>query len=346
MAQEIDLVFDALQNTEQGKRIDNHKVVIRCPICGEGTKKHSHGHCYIGMINDGPPLVYHCFISECSGVVTPQFLADVGIEDDSLNNILNIFNKSYSKMSREARKIVYVNKKIENTIVPDILDSPINQAKRYYLSKRIGINFSYNDMKSLRVICSLKDFLSVNNLKPNEKNRFYINTIDRDYIGFLANGNDFIIFRDVTNKNKLRYVKYDIYNSFKSSNIVYTIPGTKCDMFAPSVELNVAEGTFDVLGIFCNVKNFERNNAIYAACCGSGYLNTIRYFIRMGFIGNLVVNIFSDRDKDLSYYSRKLDLFNKIKPWVKQINIFYNESSKDFGVPKSEISISKVPQYY
>lgn len=342
MAQDIELVLDALQNTELGKRIDSHKVVIRCPICGEGSKRRSHGHCYIGMVNDGPPLLYHCFIGECSGIVTPEFLRDVGIEDESLNTILNLFNKSYSKINREARKIIFNNKKKANTVIPDIEDCDNSQVKLQYLSQRLGIRFSYENAKSLKIIFSLKKFLEVNELRPNVKNKFYINTIDRDYIGFLSIGNDFIIFRDITNKNKLRYVKYNIYNSIESSNILYNLPGVRCDMFASDVDLNVAEGPFDVLGIFCNVKNFQRENSIYAACCGSGYTNTIKYFIKMGFIGNLNVNIFSDRDKDPTYYSRKLDLFNKIGPWVKSINIFYNEKSKDFGVPKSLIETSKI----
>ncbi len=341
MAQDIEMVLDALQNTELGKRIDPHRVVIRCPICGEGSKRRNHGHCYIGMPNDGPPLLYHCFISECSGIVTPEFLREVGIEDEVLNNTLNIFNKSYSKMSKEARRIVYNNKKKENTIIPDIEDTNNNRRKLFYISTRLGIRFSYDNIKSLKIIFSLKDFLRVNDLKPNEKNKFYINLIDSDYLGFISTTNDFIIFRDITNKNKLRYVKYDIYNTYQSSNIIYNLPGVKCDMFASNVELNVSEGTFDTLGIFCNVKKFNRTNAIYAACCGSGYLNTIKYFIKMGFIGNLDVNIYSDQDKDIDYYKRNLKLFDKIGPWVNSINIFYNSKSKDFGVSKDDIEITK-----
>ena len=63
----------------------------------------------------------------------------------------------------------------------------------------------------------------------------------------------------IGNLNSIAFNDSETYKEL-TLRIVYTIPGTKCDMFAPSVELNVAEGTFDVLGIFCNVKNFERNN--------------------------------------------------------------------------------------
>lgn len=342
----IKLVLDALSKTELGKRIDDTKVVIRCPICGEGSKHRTHGHCYIGMPNDGPPLLYHCFINECSGIVTPNFLRDAGVFDTELESILNVFNKSTSHLSREARKIIYIKNKITDIKVPKIKDNPYNQKKLNYLRSRIGINFSYENARSLKIIFSIKDFLELNDLRPNEKNKWYINTIDKDYIGFLSVGNDYIVFRDasgIKSDKRLRYVKYDIFGSVDNSSIIYNLPGVQCDAFAKEVVLNVAEGPFDVLGIFCNVHGFNRVNHIYAACCGSGYMNTIKYFIKMGFIGNLVVNIYSDDDKKPYYYAK---VYSELSPWVKSINVIYNKKSKDFGVRKTEIEISKVSNKY
>lgn len=79
---EILKVFDELQNTYLGKRLDDYKVVVKCPICGEGGKQRNHGHCYVGLIDNHPPLVYHCFINECSGVVNSDFLRNIGIDDN------------------------------------------------------------------------------------------------------------------------------------------------------------------------------------------------------------------------------------------------------------------------
>lgn len=340
MDEDIVYVLDALQRTPMGKRIDKYKVVVKCPICGEGNKKHDHGHCYVGLINGKPPLVYHCFIGECSGVVTPNFLRDMDIFDNELEGILNIFNKSHTYLNKEERKIYFVKKKKENIIIPDIPDNDSNRYKLDYLRKRLMVNFSYEHAKMFRCIFSLKDFLEANDISPNVKRyKSFLKVVNNDYLGFLSTQNDYIIFRNTKNNDNLRYLKYDIFNSDNTANIIYTVPGTRCDMFAEEVNLNICEGTFDALGLFCHVLKGNKENNIYAACCGSGYINAIKYFIRLGFIGNLNVNIYSDSDKDPTYYKKT---YYEIKPWVNSINIFYNKLSKDYGVPRKDISIERI----
>ena len=338
---DIKLVFDALRETELAKRINDYNVVVKCPICGEGHKKHDHGHCYIGLINNHPPVVYHCFIGECSGIVTPEFLHSMDIFDSELDNILNIFNKSYDKLSKESRKIYLIQKKKDNLVIPDILDYQNNINKLYYLQNRMKINFSLENCKNLRMVFSLYDFLEANNIKPNIRRykKRILNIVDNDYIGFLANNNSHIVFRNTKNNDNLRYLKYEIFDEIPQGSIIYTIPNTKCDIFSEDINLNIAEGTFDILGVYNSIYRGNKINNIYAACCGSGYLNTIRYFIKMGFIGNLNVNIYSDKDKDPAFYKKT---YMNIKPWVKSINIFYNELSKDYGVPKDEIEVSQI----
>ena len=338
---DIKLVFDALRETELAKRINDYNVVVKCPICGEGHKKHDHGHCYIGLINNHPPVVYHCFIGECSGIVTPEFLHSMDIFDSELDNILNIFNKSYDKLSKESRKIYLVQKKKDNLVIPDILNYQNNINKLYYLQNRMKINFSLENCKNLRMVFSLYDFLEANDIKPNIRRykKRILNIVDNDYIGFLANNNSHIVFRNTKNNDNLRYLKYEIFDEIPQGSIIYTIPNTKCDIFSEDINLNIAEGTFDILGVYNSIYRGNKINNIYAACCGSGYLNTIRYFIKMGFIGNLNVNIYSDKDKDPAFYKKT---YMNIKPWVKSINIFYNELSKDYGVPKDEIEVSQI----
>ena len=163
--------------------------------------------------------------------------------------------------------------------------------------------------------------------------------VNNDYLGFLAANNSHIVFRNIRDNKNLRYLKYEIFDEPSLGNIIYNIPGTRCDIFSDDVNLHVAEGTFDILGVYNSICHGNKINNIYSACCGSGYLNTIRYFIKLGFIGNLNVNIYSDKDKDPTFYKKT---YLNIKPWVKSINIYYNELSKDYGVPKDEIEISKI----
>jgi len=347
MDTDINLVFDALQNTYQGKRIDEHKVVVRCPICNENNKQHSHSHCYVGLINDNPPLVYHCFMNECSGVVTPQFLRDMGIFDNELDVILNNFNRARMSYSDYAEKKIYmVAKKKENINIPEIEDNSNNEYKLNYLRQRLGVKFSYENAKSLKIIFSLKDFLEENNIEPNRKYGKYLKDLNNDYLGFLTADRSFLVMRNTRQTKGLRYVKYDIFGSMDNKEIVYIVPGTTADLFSDSVDLNIAEGPFDALGIFCHINKYKRENQIYAACCGSGYINAIKYFLRMGFVANLNVNLYSDSDKELSYY-RKIGLMKEIRPWVNDITIYYNTLSKDYGVPRAQIELKKaVKRFY
>ena len=338
MNSDIKLVFDALEHTELGKRVEDYKVIVKCPVCGEGTKRHNHSHCYIGLINNGPPVVYHCFMNECSGVVNPNFLHDMGIFDNELDTILNVFNRSVSKLDTLERKIYMVNKKKTNMSIPEILDSAVSESKLTYMRNRLGVKFSYENLAKLKIIFSLSDFLEINKIQPNMKYKRFLRTLNDEYIGFLSVNNDYIVFRNTLPNKNLRYVKYDIFNTMDTTNIIYSVPGMSCDLFANEVNLNICEGTFDALGVFCHVKKYDRLNNIYAACCGSGYLNAIKYFLKLGFIGNLIVNIYSDDDKDIRYYD---SVYGQIEPWVKQINIYYNELGKDYGVPGKFIQVTK-----
>lgn len=337
---DIKLVFDALEHTELGKRVEACKVIVKCPVCGEGTKKHNHSHCYVGLINNGPPVVFHCFMNECSGVVNPNFLHDMGIFDNELDTILNIFNRSVSNLDTISRKIYMINKKKEHMSIPKIVDNGNSMHKLMYMQNRLGVKFSYENLESLKVVFSLKDFLEVNDIKPNMKYKGFNKVINNDYVGFLSSNNDYIVFRNTLLNDNLRYVKYDLFNSMDTGNIIYNVPGMQCDLFADEVNLNICEGTFDALGLFCHVKKYDKVNNIYAACCGSGYLNAIKYFLKLGFIDNLRVNIYSDSDKDLKYY-RKIKIYEQIEPWVKSIDIYYNELGKDYGVPAKYIKVTK-----
>jgi hypothetical protein len=341
--EDIKLVLDAMEHTHLGKRISDYKVVVKCPICGEGSKHHDHAHCYVGMINNGPPLVYHCFMNECSGVVTPEFLRSLDIYDNELENILNIFNKSYSKNNAAERRIHYVKKKKENIIIPEIKDNDLNQMKLHYMQYRLGVRFKYEHLQKFHIIFSLYDFLNENQIvpNPNYKKSKFLDILDRDYVGFLTTGSDYIVFRNTQDNKNLRYFKYDIFGSVSNANILYVLPTTCCDIFADSVNLNISEGPFDTLGVYCHLYKGEKINNIYAACCGSGYLAAIKYFLKLGFIHNLNVNIYSDSDKKPSYY-KSIKIFEDIPPWVNNISIYYNTLSKDYGVPRKEINVEKI----
>ena len=147
-----------------------------------------------------------------------------------------------------------------------------------------------------------------------------------------------IVFRNIEKDPKIRYIKYPIFNGLQLGETSYVIP-MKADIMSPSINLNVSEGIFDILGVFFNIMKGNLKNNIYVAVTGSGYRRVIKYFLRKGFACNLNINIYSDNDKDIDWYSNIL----KDKYWFNDINIYYNgmEGEKDFGVTSDKIIIQK-----
>ena len=107
------------------------------------------------------------------------------------------------------------------------------------------------------------------------------------------------------------------------------------------ITLVMTEGIFDIIGIYlAEYKDTEKEtNAIFAAACGKGYNAVINHFIRKGFL-NLKIIIYSDNDvsreklleiKDSNYIIRN-----------QPITVYYNELSKDVGVPKEQIKLRRM----
>ena len=128
--------------------------------------------------------------------------------------------------------------------------------------------------------------------------------------------------------------------SIDNTRKFYTIPNQIDMMTTEPIYINLAEGTFDILGVFYHIKQQELKNQIYAAVCGSAYTSVVKYFISLGLVGdNIHVNIYSDSDKDYYWYSR---MINELSPFVKSIKIYYNSKAKDYGVHKDKIDLVRM----
>ena len=339
MEQELNAIFEELAKHPSAKRVKNYEVIVKCPICGE-PGHHSRGqHCHVTLINGKPPVVYHCFLNECKGKVTPDFLHALDIFDTEIDSMCVQVNASSRNNLNPESKIYKITKKKENLKIPDVQDSVENRAKLDYLRHRLGIKFHYEHLKDLKIIFSIKDFIELNKIQFNMSYKYFAPLMEQQSIGFLCTTNDYIQFRNIYKTDVGRFVKYKIFPNIDETTNSYTIPHMHCDMFADRVNLNIAEGMFDILGVYIHLyKNCKENN-IYVACCGSNYISTAKYFIKLGFIGNLVVNIYSDQDRQPEYYRK---FVNELRPWVKEINLFYNELGKDFGVRAKEIKLTQV----
>ena len=334
-------IIEALLNTPHARTYGEEYVYVRCPYCGDSTKHHDKPHCSI-WIKPGQPLIYHCWICDESGIVNGSFLREVGIDDIYLTNDLNQYNNA-SKRGCELNNKFKFRPKEKDYFIPRIEDNEINRMKLKYISDRLGVNFTYSSLEALRIVFKLTDYLAINKIPWNPKYKKQMYYLDLNGIGFISSTRDTVNLRSIEIDPKIRYIKYPLYENDIGTEQLYMIP-TRADIFAKDVDLHIAEGPFDILGVFFHVKNRDMNNQLYAAVGGSAYARVFKFFLRKGFNTNLNVYIYSDKDKSVQFYHKFISTF---RPWVKSIHIIYNmeEGEKDFGVPGYKINPMEVATY-
>ena len=164
-----------------------------------------------------------------------------------------------------------------------------------------------------------------------------------DYgVSFISTYNDYVIIRDASKNSKLkkRYTNIPIFGKENTISKAYTIPSQIDLLSTEPIVINIAEGAFDILGVYYNT-NYDKKykNKLYIAACGSGIVNTLFQFIKQYGLLNCKINIFADSDVTIE----KFEKLKKLKPYLIKfdVNVYYNTLSKDFGVPKKEIKAIK-----
>jgi len=318
-------------------RISKNQIALRCKFCGDSKKDPRKTRFYVLLnLDSESPIVYNCFNCGEAGILTPSVLRTFEINDLQLNSSLITFNK---------QSISSINKKLNrkdnsyNFSVPIPRNTNLNILKKKYIDDRLGLKLSIKQLVDLKVVFSLEEFLIHNKIDEVNAKKQRANRLNDDYVGFLSARNEYIIYRDITGKNKLRYDKYTIVENIENNRKFYVIPTSIDVMNNEPIYINLAEGVFDILGVYFHINNQNAKNNVYVAICDSSYANAIKYFLCHGLIGeNVVINIFSDSDHDLYFYK---NMMAELSPWVNKINIYYNSIGKDYGVPKDQISLEK-----
>lgn len=284
---------------------------IRCPFCGDSQKNFKSAHLYIKCNNDlSEPLFYHCFKCNRSGKIGNDFLKLIGVKNFTIDEENKVINKlNYFKSH---------NLEIENKI----LNNSVN-----YITKRIGIKFSQEDLLKFRLI-SLDD---VRKLVSNKiKN---ILPLDSDFISFILEDNSMIISRSFYD-SEIRWKKIKL---FKDGTSVYTIK-TLINLFSKEeIIVNISEGIFDSIGLY---NLFNNKNSLFVSVLSSEYKNGVEYAINKGIFGSTVsVNVFMDSDINESKIKQS---FRDFKWLFKNIKFYKNKLNHDFGLPKSMIEIVEV----
>lgn len=320
-----------------------NNVLINCPLCiREGRIDNNH-HMSISLGNEGKPILYNCFRNTTHrGILTSDVLLNLisgsnKIVEPSLLESIDEYNKHISHYSRY--KLNKDNKLNIDNINRNLEINEYIEMKRRYICNRIGLNLSIEELSKNKIIFSLKDLLWKNYINKYTRDIRVIDGLDKYFVGFLSNNNNSISFRnmvhnklDLGNSLNYRYIKYMITPG--NSAGYYIIPSI-CDITKRN-EIIISEGHFDILSIFYNIYNGDRNNRIYICIGGNSYLNIIKYILcEIGLI-DPVFHVFIDNDINKNILT---SIKTILSPLNLEVYIHMNgyNKEKDFGVPKEKI---------
>lgn len=341
----IKIINSLLERDEWIRQVNKVEYRTRCPYCGDSINENT-GHFYIRIDpDDNLPIVFNCFKCEESGFLREETLSLLGIDDIDLKSKLSILNRTSDKIDK---KNISAEKEMKyfDFSIPEY--NEIHYNKFHYIEKRLGVSLSIDECRKLKIIPSIYEFLRFNDIKVSRFNSFQLNKIENNYVGFLSYGNSHILFRDITDTEEIRWIKYPILPESQLNKAFYCISGS-LDVFSQdNITINLSEGIMDILSAYFNL-GYSKNNTMNIAVCGKYYESIILFIIDLGLVGsNIILNIFADNDmiygrRDKSSESTSLNYYRRIfryyKYLFKEINIFYNTIGKDIGVKREKISL-------
>lgn len=321
---------------------DGKQVTCKCPFCGDSTKS-DHGHFSIKVDTDpGEPMWYKCFRASCEekGVLTPKVLELMGCRDVDTLMELDNYNKTVNVKSDKD----FIAKQSRAYQIVNVIRSD-NETKLKYLNMRLGVQFDPDLLRKFKIQLSLYSFLDINFIRTLPFSKKRCDILDEYTICFLSMYDDYMICRDIT-KNLVTGYRYTIYRTSGTPSPndmkLYCIP-TELDLLDPDpAEINIAEGTFSIIGAYlhCKEGHFARNN-IWLANCGSEYEKTILHVVKQFGLTDVIIHIWSDSEIPLSKYEK---LYHKIEDRMNIVGfrVHYNQIADDFGHPAKEIKLKTI----
>lgn len=312
----------------------NNELGVRCPFCGDSVKDPNHHHLNIRINpDDNEPIVFRCLRCNISGLLTSDTLAMIGNVSTEYASALKKYNRLSSKKSG-----IIINKQKLDLKFPElkITDGVIKKHK--YIEHRLGLKLDIEELNNKKIVYDFLGLMKYNNIENLNCSIEKAISLQNEHVGFLSAKNDFINFRDISGNNK-RYYIYKVLKNFDTTGKFYIMPNN-IDPFSTEMKtINIAEGVFDILGLYYHIFKKYEDNMIYTAINGAGYLNVIKYIMNQGVICDVNVNIFSDSDRPPKYY---YNMIERIEPFVNSVNLYYNSLSKDYGVTEKEIKLYEV----
>lgn len=338
----LEKVCDFLKSQPRYKDSGDN-VLIACWICGDSQNKNKPGNMAIKVnLAPGEPMYYQCFRSNCQarGFLKSEDLQRMGCNDVETLMELSLWNKEANpRLEKKYYSKHNYNYQFANLAIPD------NKDKLDYINARLGTKLGYNDLKDYKIQLGLYEFLKINRINKLAFSPNKCNMLDQYTIGFLSMYSDYLICRDVTKHiiTGNRYTTYRIRGTPKEDDMkIYCIPG-ELDILDPKpVDINIAEGTFSILGAYLNTgMRKKQKNSIWLANCGSGFKHTLFHVTRQYGLLDVNLHIWSDSEVKVEKYE-KLMKDAKSHMNLKSVTVYYNSIAEDFGYSKSQIELRKV----
>lgn len=315
------------------------ELICRCPFCGD-SKDLKHAHMYISVPQSEEELAfYDCKKCPAHGVVDIDFLRKIGCEDTSLLVEVSKHNSEVFNLPKY-RSIKQVD--VYPLNMNYIRDNPLNKFKLQYINERIGSNFKISDLPYLKIFLNLYDIININRLELT-RHQMTCDDLDKWFIGFISYDNSFAGLRKLTEKDlyktiNKRYINYTLVNKTDDAKNFYVIP-TMINRVSPNpVKIHLAEGQFDILSIFYNLNNCNREQNIYIACGGKSYTQALEFILLETGVINYEIHYYPDKDvNDNEFF---INVQQKIQ-WLPSNIIIHRNTypgEKDYGVPMNRIN--------
>lgn len=327
------------------------QIIIRCPWCGD-SKDARNAHLYIGPNKRGDgSIAYHCFLCGRGGTVNYDFFRNIQCYDINLINEIITYNARVSR--GKYYDVLVTNDGVEHyspiirNMYPD--SAELAFAKLEYINKRLGTNLFFNDLDRLKIILSINRYIRDNHIQGSTRKMDILSTLDHNYMGFLSIDNTHIVERAIVDDTthvsdliKRRYINYCLMPRKFHRFLYYAIPAS-IDMSKP-ITIHLAEGPFDVLGIYFNVIGVENSaNHIFIASCGkTAFEGALHYlFVFLAIPACMcTLHFYIDRESDGSYNVENYRSFIRyMKTLVIDVKVHVNmfPGEKDYGVTRDKI---------
>ena len=322
---------------------DGNQISLACPFCGDSQKQNDHGHLSIKLdVGAREPMLYQCFRADCGkkGVLTTDTLQLLGCTDmETLLELANHNADADVRMEKGFNVKSARNYEMVNLSISD------NREKLKYVNRRLGTDFDYGDLRNFRIQLGLYEFLNLNGIRRLAFKQSFCDLIDQYCIGFMSMYRDYLICRDITKEQMTgrRYTMYRISGKPNPTDMkLYAIPGEIKLLEPTPAIINIAEGTFSILGAYLyGGYGHDAVNSVWLANCGSGYQETLLHVVKQYGLTDIRLNIWSDSEIKIKKYELMLkSVQNRMR--LTEVNIFYNEKAEDFGQPKKFVKTNRV----